>query len=115
MGLCVIDGYTYPSNPRKNKNLPLESTSEVVTLGGGYVTDFGEFDFDRIIEHSWTDMDTTFWSSLLTKRRKKVSMTLVDEQGTSYTVVITSLTHEGYIEGTESFYENVKITYRVVS
>ena len=110
--LCILDSYEYPYNPIKIKDVPQRSVTETSTLGGGYITDWGEFDFDQVIEHTWREMEESFYNALLTKQRKGIPLTLINHLGVSYTVAFVELNHDGYIEGNDEMVSNVAARYK---
>ena len=118
--LCSLGGYTFPYNPYPNINPTVKSTSYMPTIGGGYQVVWLNssnlpFNQDSVIRLQWRIMESSFYNSLQTLFTTFGTMTFVDENGKSWTVLFIDLTFKSKLLGGDDAYEEVEAVLRVAA
>ena len=106
---CVLNSYTYPYNPESTPNPYIRSIDEQQTISGALRNDWGLIPQDQKITQSWSGMDPTFFAQLNTIAAIAGTVTLIDDQGNSYSVYVFPPTYDR-MSAAGGLYLNVKLT-----
>ena len=94
MTKCILGGFTYPFNPRENTNPAVRAIVPTDTLAGRNYTDWGSHASRREITQTWPAMKPDFFNTLKAKALAGGTLSFVDDDGVSYTVMATPPTYQ---------------------
>ena len=112
--ICQLGSLIYSYNPPEKPNPPVRVVTSADTLIGRYYNDFGEIASRKEINQVWPVMDCNFYAALLAEVAIGGTLTFIDDDGTSYTVIAMTPTYTRILPQGDA-YTDVKMKLSVVS